>query len=279
MIEDGCTADPGGVIIKQNGAAEIAHWKFQMFKWKNVAQHEQFIYLHCRAWICTDCTKPDPNHACLGDITTFRRRRRVALFQDKEVVSDRAQVFSVGPIYPKDGTVPLLSDAPDSALRPGSPGEVENRPETPEEKEDNFVMAVIIGSVSGFCGLFLLIVLVVFVRKYKEKPFEFCVKPKPEEEDEKKVEQGFVFELRSSTDPVIPRLNLDQFRKRDDDTIKEKRTDDRKGDRMERQSHHGSKLSLGGGNDRGRRRRDRSESRERKRSRSESRKRGTSRER
>jgi len=61
--------------------------QFQMFKWKNVAQHEQFIYLHCRAWICTDCTKPETNHACLGDITTFRRRRStryrraVSLFQ------------------------------------------------------------------------------------------------------------------------------------------------------------------------------------------------------
>ena len=60
---------------------------------------------------------------------------------------------------------------------------------TPKQ-EDNFVMAVIIGSVSGFCALFLLIVLVVFVRKYREKPFEFCVKPKAEEEDKEKIEQG-----------------------------------------------------------------------------------------
>ena len=48
----------------------------------------------------------------------------------------------------------------------------------PEDEEDNFVMAVIIGSVSGFCGLFLLIVLIIFVKKYKEKPFNFCTKIK-----------------------------------------------------------------------------------------------------
>jgi hypothetical protein len=74
MIENGCNADPGGVIIKQNGADENSQWKFQMFKWQNVAQHEQYIYLHCKAWICTDCTKPEPNHACLGDITVFKER-------------------------------------------------------------------------------------------------------------------------------------------------------------------------------------------------------------
>ena len=154
-------------------------------------------------------------------------------------------------------------------MRPDLPKE--DTSQSPEEKEDNFVMTVIIGSVSGFCALFLLIVLVVFVRKYREKPFEFCVKPKAEEEDKEKIEQGFVFELRSSTDPVIPRLNLDPFRGRNDD-IKEKPEQ-----RLERRSHHGSKLSLR--DDRGRRRRDRSESRDRKRSRSESRRRGNSRER
>ena len=76
-----------GVMIRQNGASANAHWKFQMFKWKNVAQHEQFIYLHCRAWICTDCIKPESNHACLGDITAFRKRKRraVSLYQDRQV--------------------------------------------------------------------------------------------------------------------------------------------------------------------------------------------------
>ena len=48
----------------------------------------------------------------------------------------------------------------------------------PEDEEDNFVLSVIIGSVSGFCGLFLLIVLIIFVKKYKEKPINFCTKIK-----------------------------------------------------------------------------------------------------
>ena len=66
MIENGCSADPLGVIIRKNSAGEYASWKFQMYKWVEVAQHEQFIYIHCRAWICTDCKKPEANHACLG---------------------------------------------------------------------------------------------------------------------------------------------------------------------------------------------------------------------
>ena len=94
--------------------------------------------------------------------------------------------------------------------RPSVPGlrpiESVEKEITPEEEEDNFVMAVIIGSVAGFCGLFLLIVLVIFIKKYRERPFNFCTEIKEQEDDEKKIEQGFVFELRSSTDPVIPRF-------------------------------------------------------------------------
>ncbi|CAG5109530.1 Oidioi.mRNA.OKI2018_I69.chr2.g4052.t1.cds [Oikopleura dioica] len=216
MIENGCSADPLGVIIRQNSAGAYASWKFQMYKWTTVAQHEQFIYIHCRAWICTDCQKPEANHACLGDITKFRRRRAAKLFQNREVSSERARIFSVGPIYPRDGSVPLLSDveSDDPAVKgeiPGMPGMGD------EEEEDNFIMAVIVGSVSGFCALFLLIVAIVFVKKYREKPFQIFTKPAEEEEDEKNIEQGFVFELRTSTDPVIPRVNLDQFLGRDDE--------------------------------------------------------------
>ena len=113
------------------------------------------------------------------------------------------EMFKVGPIYPEDHS-PLLNDRPSvPGLRPIESVEKEI---TPEEEEDNFVMAVIIGSVAGFCGLFLLIVLVIFIKKYRERPFNFCTEIKEQEDDEKKIEQGFVFELRSSTDPVIPRF-------------------------------------------------------------------------
>ncbi|CBY30548.1 unnamed protein product [Oikopleura dioica] len=264
MIKNGCSADPLGVIIRKNSAGEYASWKFQMYKWVEVAQHEQFIYIHCRAWICTDCKKPEANHACLGDITKFRRRRSAKLFQNREVSSDRARIFSVGPIYPRDGSVPLLSDV--KSDDPAAKGDIQGMPIGEEEEEDNFIMAVIVGSVSGFCALFLLIVAIVFVKKYRDKPFQIFTKPAEEEEDEKNVEQGFVFELRTSTDPVIPRVNLDQFLGRDDEPREQRER------KTERRSHHGSRMSLNKDDRGGRRRRDRSESRDRKgRSRSESR--------
>jgi len=205
------------------------------------------------------------------------------LWNDETIPSPSAKVFSVGPIYPKDHK-PLLNDRPkgplQSVLKPISEV-VENL--TPEQEEDNIVQAIIIGSVSGFCGLFLLIVLVVFIRKYKERPFNFCAEIKTEEEeDEKKVEQGFVFELRSSTDPVIPRLNIEQFRPRHDD-IKEEIKESNK-PKTDRKDFHGSKMSIDRSqrDDRGRRNRDRSKSRDRDRGdrdRSASRRRGTSRDR
>ena len=37
--------------MRRNGYGPSSEWKFQMFKWKNVAQHEQFIYLHCQGMI------------------------------------------------------------------------------------------------------------------------------------------------------------------------------------------------------------------------------------
>ena len=37
--------------MRRNGFGPSSEWKFQMFKWKNVAQHEQFIYLHCQGMI------------------------------------------------------------------------------------------------------------------------------------------------------------------------------------------------------------------------------------
>ena len=260
FIESGCVSD-NSVIIRKNGNGPRAEFLFQMYKWKAVAQHEQFIYLHCRAWVCAGCQRPELTHSCYGDITAFKkkRRRRVALWNDETIPSPSAKVFSVGPIYPKDHK-PLLNDRPkgplQSVLKPISEV-VENL--TPEQEEDNIVQAIIIGSVSGFCGLFLLIVLVVFIRKYKERPFNFCAEIKTEEEeDEKKVEQGFVFELRSSTDPVIPRLNIEQFRPRHDD-IKEEIKESNK-PKTDRKDFHGSKMSIDRSqrDDRGRRNRDRS---------------------
>ena len=32
------------------------------------------------------------------------------------MISDKSKIFSVGPVYPKDGTVPLLSDAPGETI-------------------------------------------------------------------------------------------------------------------------------------------------------------------
>ena len=227
-----------------------------------------------KAWVCASCKRPELTHSCYGDITAFRRRkRRVALWNDETIPSPYAKVFSVGPIYPKDHK-PLLNDRPKGPTIQNPTSEVvENL--TPEEQEDNVVQAIIIGSVSGFCGLFLLIVLVVFIRKYKERPFNFCTEIKTEEaEDEKKIEQGFVFELRSSTDPVIPRLNMDQFRPRHED-IKEESSKPK----LDRKDFHGSKMSIDRSqrDDRGRRHRERSKSRDRDRS--QSRRRGTSRDR
>ena len=253
FIDNGCVSD-SSVIIRKNGNGPRAEFLFQMYKWKAVAQHEQFIYLHCKAWVCASCQKPELTHSCYGDITEFRRRkRRVALWNDETIPSPYAKTFSVGPIYPKDHK-PLLNDRPKGPpLRKPTIEVVENL--TPEQEEDNIVQAVIIGSVSGFCGLFLLIVLVVFVKKYKERPFNFCTEIKTEEaEDEKKIEQGFVFELRSSTDPVIPRLNIEQFRPRHDD-IKEESAKTR----LDKKDFHGSKMSIDRSqrDDRGRRNRER----------------------
>ena len=48
-----------------------------------------------KAWICNECKKPELSHACYGDITDFRRRRRAVLWTDREATNhELAKTFS-----------------------------------------------------------------------------------------------------------------------------------------------------------------------------------------
>ena len=242
FVKDRCIGGDRTVIIRKNGQGSYSEFKFQMFKWKNTVN--QYLYLHCNVAICNNkesnnqCSGQSENYMCHGDITQFNRKssrkgigssllpvntqqnRNGRKKRDTEdvgyeifnrstreipagIIDERyITVHSFGPIIPWDTSV--IAPTLDRTKEEQKLLDMLNHGIDPSNPPGKIAAKVVIGIVSVFSLISLVVLTSVVWKKFiKTRRWEEFMAPVQESKNE--IEQGFVFVLRSSTDPVIPK--------------------------------------------------------------------------
>ena len=250
FIQDRCVGEDKTVIIKRNGHGGVSEFKFQMFKWKNTIN--QYVYLHCAVAICNNietenqCSGQSLNYMCHGDITKFkvsskpagpvlgsarpmgkkkrRKKRESDVYENipSGVIDSRyITIHSFGPIIPWDTSV--IAPTLDRTKEEQKLIDLLNHGIDPENPPEKQAARIVIGIVAAFSCVSLLILGSVFYKKFiKTRRWEEFMTPI--QQDKNEIQQGFVFVLRSSTDPVLPKdERQDQEDQDNDSDYKERR--------------------------------------------------------
>lgn len=237
FLKNRCVGDDKTVIIKRNGESSLSEFKFQMFKWKNTIN--QYVYIHCQLALCNQketnnkCSGLSENYNCHGDITLFkkqsngrakingmgstaramagskkRKKRSLTEIPLPEAIDNRwVTVHSFGPIIPWDTSV--IAPTLDRTKEEQKLINLLNHGIDPNNPSEKVAAKIVVGVVACFSLISLVVLSSVFYKKFiKTRRWEELLTPVQQGKNE--IEQGFVFVLRSSTDPVLPKEERDK---------------------------------------------------------------------